>query len=212
MIQRAMTVEDAVMTDSRVLQKLNNLGINYDFVAAEKLEVVLKENGIDFDFFVKQIEGEQDFEGIEQIKTWSKKEIIKYIIREIHPFEINLIEKLDKELRELIHDHYLENGEQLFTIYETLLLIKAELVHHFSKEEIEFEEFLSGDNVDFSSLIAEHEKTIGLFDRIKYLSHDFSLKANYEKIKDFNEDLFKLDSDMGRHIYIENEFLFKNQE
>ncbi len=212
MIQRAMTVEDAVMTDSRVLQKLNNLGINYDFVAAEKLEVVLKENGIDFDFFVKQIEGEQDFEGIEQIKTWSKKEIIKYIIREIHPFEINLIEKLDKELRELIHDHYLENGEQLFTIYETLLLIKAELVHHFSKEEIEFEEFLSDDNVDFSSLIAEHEKTIGLFDRIKYLSHDFSLKANYEKIKDVNEDLFKLDNDMRRHIYIENEFLFKNQE
>ncbi|MFR6222433.1 MAG: ScdA protein, partial [Anaerococcus sp.] len=99
-----------------------------------------------------------------------------------------------------------------FTIYETLLLIKAELVHHFSKEEIEFEEFLSDDNVDFSSLIAEHEKTIGLFDRIKYLSHDFSLKANYEKIKDVNEDLFKLDSDMRRHIYIENEFLFKNQE
>ena len=71
------------------------------------------------------------------------------------------------------------------------MLIKAELVHHFSKEEIEFEEFLSDDNVDFSSLIAEHEKTIGLFDRIKYLSHDFSLKANYEKIKDVNEDLIK---------------------
>lgn len=211
MIQRAMTVEDAVMSNSKVLEELNNLGINYDFVAMENLEVVLRENGINFDLFVKKLEDSGSYEGIEEIKTWSKEEIIKYIIREIHPFEIYLIEKLDKELRELIHNHFLENGEQLFTIYETLLLIKAELVHHFSKEEKIFEEFLEKSEVDFQSLLAEHEKTIGLFDRIEYLSHNYSLRASYEEIQELNADLHKLDNDMRRHIYIENEILFKMQ-
>lgn len=211
MIQRAMTVEDAVMSNSKVLEELNNLGINYDFVAMENLEVVLRENGINFDLFVKKLEDSGSYEGIEEIKTWSKEEIIKYIIREIHPFEIYLIEKLDKELRELIHNYFLENGEQLFTIYETLLLIKAELVHHFSKEEKIFEEFLEKSEVDFQSLLAEHEKTIGLFDRIEYLSHNYSLRASYEEIQELNADLHKLDNDMRRHIYIENEILFKMQ-
>lgn len=209
MIERTMSVEEAVMKDNRVLNKLLKLGIDYDLSAMENIEVVLKERNIDFDSFINELNG-TSFEAIEAIRNMSKGEIIDYIIKDIHPNELELVEVIDGKFRKLIKKYYREYGEKLFVIYEVLLLIKAELVSHFSsEEEFEFKEFKDKDNVNFENLLAEHEKTIGLFDRIKYLTNDYNIRADYDEIKDLNNDLEKLDKDMRRHIFIENEILFK---
>ena len=63
--------------------------------------------------------------------------------------------------------------------------------------------------MDFENLLAEHEKTIGLFDRIKYLTRDYKMNAEEPEIKELNKLMGELDEDMRRHIYIENEILFK---
>lgn len=137
MIERTMTVEEAVIKDSRVLNKIRELGIDYDMSAMENIEVVLKDLGIDFDSFVNEING-TDFEGIDEIKKMDKLEIMDYIVAEIHPKELELVEVIDEKFRDLIKKYYREYGEKLFVIYEVLLLIKAELVSHFASEE-EFE-------------------------------------------------------------------------
>lgn len=77
------------------------------------------------------------------------------------------------------------------------------------KRNLSSKKFKDSEVVDFENLLAEHEKTIGLFDRIKYLTNDYNIRADYNDIKDLNNDLEVLDRDMRRHIYIENEILFK---
>ena len=78
-----------------------------------------------------------------------------------------------------------------------------------SEEEFEFKDALAGKDVDFENLLAEHEKTIGLFDRIKYLTRDYKMNAEEKEVKELNKLMADLDEDMRRHIYIENEILFK---
>lgn len=210
MLERTMTVEAAVMENPKVLQELQKLGAEYDFIAMESLEDALKSLGENCDAFIKRIEGGTDFKDMDKVRKMSKEELIHYIVDEIHPYELATTEKIDEIFRGAIKKYYRERGEQLFVIYEVLLLIKAELVSHFSsEEEFEFKDALAGKDVDFENLLAEHEKTIGLFDRIKYLTRDYKMKAEEQEVQELNKLMGELDEDMRRHIYIENEILFK---
>ncbi|MDD7352233.1 MAG: hemerythrin domain-containing protein [Peptoniphilaceae bacterium] len=210
MLDRNMMVEAAVMENPKVLMELQKLGAEYDFIAMESLEDALKSLGENYDVFIKKVEDHTDFKDMQRVRKMNKEELINYIIDEIHPKELETIEKIDGIFRGAIKKYYRERGEQLFVIYEVLLLIKAELVSHFSsEEEFEFKDSLAGKNVDFENLIAEHEKTIGLFDRIKYLTRDYKMNAEEPEVKELNKLMGELDEDMRRHIYIENEILFK---
>lgn len=210
MLNRNMTVEEAVMKNKDVMPKLVELGIDYDTVAMEKLEHALKENDISYEDFIQMVEGENLYEGLDEYKNKSKEEIIKLIVTEIHPMELGLIGEIDDGFAKLIKKYYKEHGEQLFVIYEIVLLIKAELVSHFSsEEEYEFKEALKGKDVDYENLIAEHEKIIGLFDRTKLLTHSYNLNTDIEEIKELERKLKELDIHSRRHIYLENEILFK---
>lgn len=210
MLNRNMTVEEAVMKNKDVMPKLVKLGIDYDTVAMEKLEHALKENDISYEDFIQMVEGENLYEGLDEYKNKSKEEIIKLIVTEIHPMELGLIGEIDDGFAKLIKKYYKEHGEQLFVIYEIVLLIKAELVSHFSsEEEYEFKEALKGKDVDYENLIAEHEKIIGLFDRTKLLTHSYNLNTDIEEIKELERKLKELDIHSRRHIYLENEILFK---
>lgn len=210
MLNRNMTVEEAVMKNKDVMPKLVELGIDYDMVAVEKLEHALKENNISYEDFVQMVEGENIYEGLDEYKEKTKEEIIKLIVTKIHPKELGLIGEIDDEFASSIKKYYREHGEQLFVIYEIVLLIKAELVSHFSsEEEFEFKEALKDKEVDYQNLIAEHEKIIGLFDRIKLLTHSYNLNTDVKEIKDIEAKLKELDIHSRRHIYLENEILFK---
>ena len=210
MLERNMTVEAAVMENPKVLQELQKLGIEYDFIAMESLEDALKSLGENCDAFIKRVEGQSDFKDMDRVRKMNKEGLIHYIVDEIHPYELATTEKIDEIFWGAIKKYYRERGEQLFVIYEVLLLIKAELVSHFSsEEEFEFKDALAGKDVDFENLLAEHEKTIGLFDRIKYLTRDYKMNAEEPEIKELNKLMGELNEDMRRHIYIENEILFK---
>ncbi|MET3617877.1 iron-sulfur cluster repair protein YtfE (RIC family) [Peptoniphilus olsenii] len=210
MLRKDMTVEEAVMENKDVMPKLADMGIDYNLVAMENLNDALGEKNIDFDRFVEEIEGPNIYKEVEQFRDKSIEEIIKHIVTVIHPYELDMVEQIDSGFRKTIKKYYKERGEQLFVIYEIVLLIKAELVSHFSsEEEFEFKEALKGKEVDFENLIAEHEKTIGLFDRIKVLTHSYNLNTEISEIKELEDKMKTLDTHMRKHIYLENEILFK---
>ncbi|MBU5668580.1 hemerythrin domain-containing protein [Peptoniphilus sp. MSJ-1] len=209
MLKKNMIVEEAVRENPKVMSRLVELGVEYDFIALEELGAVLESENIDFDEFLESI-GEVQFEDMDRIYKMNAEEIVNYIVNEIHPYELDLVEQIDELFRKAIKKYYRERGEQLFVIYEVLLLIKAELVSHFaSEEEYEFKDLLAGKDVDFENLLAEHEKTIGLFDRIKYLTRDYKMNAEEEEVLELNKLMETLDVDTRRHIFIENEILFK---
>jgi len=209
MLKKNMIVEEAARENPKVMKKLIELGIEYDFVALEELGKVLEEENIDFKEFLESV-GEVEFEDMDRVYKMNTEELVNYIVNEIHPYELDLVEQIDELFRKSIKKYYRARGEQLFVIYEVLLLIKAELVSHFaSEEEYEFKDLLAGKEVDFENLLAEHEKTIGLFDRIKYLTRDYKMNAEEEEVLELNKLMEELDVDTRRHIFIENEILFK---
>lgn len=209
MLKKDMIVEEAARENPKVMGKLLEYGLEYDFVALEELGKVLEEENINFEDFLNAV-GEVQYEDLDRIYKMTKEEIVNYIVSEIHPYELATVEKIDSLFRKAIKKYYRQRGEQLFVIYEVLLLIKAELVSHFSsEEEFEFKELLEGKEVDFENLLGEHEKIIGLFDRIKYLTRDYKMNAEEEEVKELNELVGDLDIHSRRHIFIENEILFK---
>lgn len=210
MLNRTMTVEQAAMRNKNVIPKLIELGIEYDFVATEKIETVLKDNDISFEDFQEMIGETNIYADLDKYRDYTKEEIIKMIVTEIHPKELSLVEEIDNGFSKAIKKYYRECGEQLFVIYEIVLLIKAELVSHFSsEEEYEFKEALKNKDVDYENLLAEHEKIIGLLDRIKVLTHSYNLNLDIEEVKEIEAKMKELDIHSRRHIYIENEILFK---
>ncbi|MDU5274481.1 MAG: hemerythrin domain-containing protein [Peptoniphilus lacydonensis] len=210
MLDKNMTVEAAVMENPKVLKEIQKLGAEYDFVAMESLEDALKSLDTNYEDFLKKVQDQVEFKDMDRVYKMNKEELINYIVNEIHPYELEMTEKIDEIFRGAIKKYYRERGEQLFVIYEVILLIKAELISHFSsEEEFEFKDALAGKDVDFENLIAEHEKTIGLFDRVKYLTRDYKMNAKEPEVKELNSLMEELDEDIRRHIYIENEILFK---
>ncbi|WP_010246842.1 hemerythrin domain-containing protein [Peptoniphilus rhinitidis] len=210
MLDKNMTVEAAVMENPKVLKEIQKLGAEYDFVAMESLEDALKSLDTNYEDFLKKVQDQVEFKDMDRVYKMNKEELINYIVNEIHPYELEMTEKIDEIFRGAIKKYYRERGEQLFVIYEVILLIKAELISHFSsEEEFEFKDALAGKDVDFENLIAEHEKTIGLFDRVKYLTRDYKMNAEEPEVKELNSLMEELDKDIRRHIYIENEILFK---
>ncbi|MDU2109968.1 MAG: hemerythrin domain-containing protein [Peptoniphilus rhinitidis] len=210
MLDKNMTVEAAVMENPKVLKEIQKLGAEYDFIAMESLEDALKSLGTNYEDFLKKVQDQVEFKDMDRVYKMNKEELINYIVNEIHPYELEMTEKIDEIFRGAIKKYYRERGEQLFVIYEVILLIKAELISHFSsEEEFEFKDALAGKDVNFENLIAEHEKTIGLFDRVKYLTRDYKMNAEEPEVKELNSLMEELDKDIRRHIYIENEILFK---
>ncbi len=210
MLDKNMTVEAAVMENPKVLKEIQKLGAEYDFIAMESLEDALKSLDTNYEDFLKKVQDQVEFKDMDRVYKMNKEELINYIVNEIHPYELEMTEKIDEIFRGAIKKYYRERGEQLFVIYEVILLIKAELISHFSsEEEFEFKDALAGKDVDFENLIAEHEKTIGLFDRVKYLTRDYKMNAKEPEVKELNSLMEELDEDIRRHIYIENEILFK---
>ncbi len=210
MLDKNMTVEAAVMENPKVLKEIQKLGAEYDFIAMESLEDALKSLDTNYEDFLKKVQDQVEFKDMDRVYKMNKEELINYIVNEIHPYELEMTEKIDEIFRGAIKKYYRERGEQLFVIYEVILLIKAELISHFSsEEEFEFKDALAGKDVDFENLIAEHEKTIGLFDRVKYLTRDYKMNAEEPEVKELNSLMEELDEDIRRHIYIENEILFK---
>ena len=210
MLDKNMTVEAAVMENPKVLKEIQKLGAEYDFIAMESLEDALKSLGTNYEDFLKKVQDQVEFKDMDRVYKMNKEELINYIVNEIHPYELEMTEKIDEIFRGAIKKYYRERGEQLFVIYEVILLIKAELISHFSsEEEFEFKDALAGKDVNVENVIAEHEKTIGLFDRVKYLTRDYKMNAEEPEVKELNSLMEELDEDIRRHIYIENEILFK---
>ena len=99
MLERNMTVEAAVMENPKVLQELQKLGAEYDFIAMESLEDALKSLGENCDAFIKRVEGGTDFKDMDRVRKMNKEELINYIVDEIHPYELATTEKIDEIFR-----------------------------------------------------------------------------------------------------------------
>lgn len=213
MIDKNMTVGEAVKVNPQIIDKLSDVGIDFCCGGNKVLSEAIEEVGFDVDSFINILNAQQKVEQgeIEDAMNLSKEELIKYIIETHHVKELDMLEEIDALLKKILNVHYLSHGEELAEIYQQFSLIKSDLIPHFAKEErVDFPEFLSGKDVDFTTLIAEHEKVGSLLDRLESNTNGFNApedgcttyRRTFEKLKEFTEDIHK-------HIFLENNVLFK---
>ena len=214
MINKNMTIEEAVKDNPNIIEKLEQVGIDYCCGGSAPLEDAISEIGFDPDAFINilnNIEKPVELDSkLEEAINLDTDKLIDYIITVHHKIDLELIEEIDKSLRKGIKAHYINHGDNLKDIYQVFLLIKADLIPHFAaEEEIDFPKLKRGEKLDFSTLIAEHEKVGSLLERIKNLTNDFKLpedacatySRSYELLKELSDDL-------KTHIFLENNELF----
>lgn len=101
------------------------------------------------------------------------------------------------------------NHPELFAVHRLFSQLKAELEQHLVKEEIRLFPDLADQADLIHELKAEHEKAGSLLHDIRHVTRDFSVPADgcqtyalsYAALADLESDLF-------RHIHLENNLLF----
>lgn len=215
MINKDMTIADALVAFPQIMKVLSDVGIDFCCGGDRKLEVAISDKNLDVDEFIEKLNAEANKKvervNIEDAFDLSKEELIDYIIMTYHKKELDLLEKIDSYLQKLIMVHYKHHGDELADIYNVFLTLKAELLPHFAKEEAEvFPEFLKTGDVDFSELIEEHEAVGELLTQIEDKTNKFTAPEDGCNTYRYCFELMKdLQDDIHEHVFLENSILFK---
>ncbi|MDO5027116.1 MAG: DUF542 domain-containing protein [Tissierellia bacterium] len=213
MINKEMTVGQAVLENPNIVEYLNEKDIDFCCGGDLFLQDIAKEKNVDIEGLIKDlnaIEKEQIGELEDAIKLETPK-LIDYIIKYHHRRELEMLEEIDGLFRKIIRAHYTNHGEELSDYYKRFLLIKADLVSHFYQEErIDFPNFIEGQKMDVEELIREHEEVGQLIDSLEEDTKGFGVpedacntyKLTFKRLDEFAQDLHK-------HIFLENQVLFK---
>lgn len=226
-INKNMSLGECVVLYPAVVEKFNEINLDYCCGGNENLEVALKEKGINVDKFIEELNkefGEFKFDN-EQYINWneaSSEELIKHIVNTHHAKTFQLLKEIDPLLLKIFNVHYYHAPELLTKVHKLFGALKCELEEHLVKEErilfpsmIEFEN--TSDETKKAELIKgiksftdEHESAGDILKELARLTDDYeapewactTYKVVYLKMHELEKDLFV-------HIHKENNILFK---
>lgn len=152
----------------------------------------------------------RDYSREEEMST---AELIKHVVQNYHLPELELLETIDRQIREILRDSYRDYGGPLTNVYSIFLTIKSVLVPHFADEEqMIFPQILAGACPSTETLGAEHEKTKSLIERLNGLLAFQIQGESGAKVQELLDNLAKLAQSTEPHMYIEDAILFKRKK
>lgn len=212
MINKEMTVAEAIKEKPEVVSLLAKLNIDYCCGGNKKFAEAIKGQNIDLDKLIDDLNKYETKESysIDDALNLNKEDLINYIIDKHHITELNMLKEIDKNLQRLINAHYKSHGEELSELYQQFLAVKGSLVPHFYEEENkEFPDFIANKKVDFTKLKEDHEHVGSMLKEIELKTNNFTVpsdgcatyKYTFELMKNFQDDIHQ-------HIFLENSVLF----
>lgn len=226
-INKNLSLGESVIIYPAIVNKFNELQLDYCCGGAKNLEVALIEKGIDVDKFIEEIN--KDYEkfishNLEYI-DWNKKsskELIDHIVDIHHAKTFQLLKEIDPLLVKVFKVHYYHAPNLLIRIHKLFGKLKSELEEHLIKEErILFPKMIDFGNVkdnkekealkkEIQDFIGEHEAAGDILKELAEITDDYKLpewactsfKLVYMKMHELEKDLFI-------HIHKENNILFK---
>jgi regulator of cell morphogenesis and NO signaling len=213
MINKEMTVGQAVLENPNIVQYLSDNNIDFCCGGELHLEDVAKTKEISVEELVNELNAikKEEVGELEDAVKLDTPKLIDYIIKYHHKRELEMLEDIDAFMRKILMVHYLRHGEELTDYYKRFLTIKANLLPHFYEEEkIEFPNLLAGMKMDTEALVKEHEAVGAILDSLERDTNGFEVPADgcntykltFKKLAEFAEDIHK-------HIFLENQVLFK---
>lgn len=226
-INKNLSLGECVVIYPAIVDKFNEIQLDYCCGGKENLEAALIEKNIDVDKFIEYINVE--FEKFKFDNTvyidWNERpseELINHIVNTHHVKTFELLRDIDPILLKVFNVHYYHMPEELTRIHKLFGALKCELEEHLVKEEkILFPNMIEFENIDneedkkriseeIKSFIGEHEAAGDILKELAEITDDYNapewacptFKLLYLKMHELEKDLFV-------HIHKENNILFK---
>ena len=212
-INKNLSLGECVIIYPAVVEKFNDIGLDYCCGGNKNLEIALKEKNINVDKFIEDINEELEefiFDNSSYIN---------------HARTFELLRDIDPLLVRVFKVHYNHLPDVLTRVHKLFGALKCELEEHLIKEEkilfpkiIEFENTNDKEKkdilkVEIERFIGEHEAAGDILKELAQITDDYSapewactsFKLLYMKMHDLEKDLFV-------HIHKENNILFKRYQ
>lgn len=223
-INKNLSLGEIVIIYPNIVEKFNEIQLDYCCGGAKNIEVALIEKGINVDKFIEELN--KDYEKFiidnSDYIDWNiedSEKLIDHIINTHHSKTFQLLKEIDPLLVKVFKVHYNHAPELLTKIHKLFGELKCELEEHLIKEErILFPKIIELENnngkealkKEIQSFIGEHEAAGDILKELAKITEDYkipdwactSFKLVYMKLHELEEDLFI-------HIHKENNILFK---
>lgn len=226
-INKNLSLGECVVIYPAIVEKFNEMQLDYCCGGNQSLEVALNDKDIDVDKFIEDINIELEkftFDNTLYV-NWNERpseELIDHITNTHHIKTFELLKDIDSLLVKVFRVHYDHLPEVLTRVHKLFGALKCELEEHLIKEEkvlfpkmIEFDKNNNKEEKEklreeIKSIIQEHEAAGDILKELAEITDDYnapqwactSFKLLYLKMHELEKDLFI-------HIHKENNILFK---
>lgn len=213
-------INTLVKEDIRMANFFQNEKIDFCCNGHRNLGEVLEEKGLDKESFIKELnaymnglsgKGEkEDF-----FNHMDNEELIGYIRSTHHTFTRNVLKDLDQYVAAIVKAHYRHDKELLLAINSLYGKLRVELHEHLVKEEVDlFPLIMDGKfeeaKVEIAVTEDEHDAAGNLLAELRSVTHDYTLPDwACNTFRAAYHNLAALESDLFRHIFLENSILFE---
>ncbi|MBU5228017.1 iron-sulfur cluster repair di-iron protein [Clostridium senegalense] len=229
-INKNLSLGECVIIYPGIVEKFNNMQLDYCCGGNKNLEVALNEKGIDVDKFIKNVNIEFDkfVANNSSYVNWNEKsseELINHIINVHHTKTFELLNDISPLLLKVFKVHYNHLPEVLKRVNKLFGTLKFELEEHLIKEEKElFPKIIELGKIinknereqlieEIQSFIEEHEVAGDIIKELDTITDGYtapewactSFELLYSKLHELEKDLFI-------HIHKENNILFKRHK
>lgn len=216
-------INELVREDIRLASFFQNEKIDFCCNGHRLIGEVLEEKGVDKDAFLLKLDDfqtslEKEGEKDDFFKDLDNEELIHYIRVNHHLYTRGVLKELDQYVSAIVKAHYRHDKNLLLEINRLYGSLRTELLEHLIKEEVDlFPLIIEGNFKEASIQILETEKEHDaaghILESLRRVTDEYTLPAwACETFRAVYHHLEALESDLFRHIFLENSVLFERVE
>lgn len=218
-----ITIGAVVSELPKASQILAEYGIDFCCGGHRKLYIVIKDQGLDEEKIVKELEAAQterkDSYKDNSFSTMSPAVLTDYIEDTHHSYMREVLPEIAELLGTILRVHGRSHTE-IFEVYKLFGALKTDLEQHLLKEETMLfpafteEEQNQGDIQKLSEdIIREHEAAGEILAKLRMVTNDYQIPddvcGTFERTYHLLEEM---ESDLHQHIHLENNILLKDYD
>lgn len=213
-------INELVREDIRLASFFQNEKIDFCCNGHRLIGEVLEEKGLDKEAFTLKLESfqrdlEKEGEKDDFFKDLDNEELISHIRVNHHLYTRNVLKELDQYVSAIVKAHYRHDKNLLLEINRLYGSLRTELLEHLIKEEVDlFPLIIDGQFEEASVQILETEKEHDaaghILETLRSVTNEYTLPSwGCETFRAVYHHLEALESDLFRHIFLENSVLFE---
>ena len=213
-------INELVREDIRLASFFQKEKIDFCCNGHRLIGEVLEEKGVDKEAFLLKLENfqinlEKEGEKEDFFKDLDNEELIHHIRVNHHLYTRGVLKELDVYVSAIVKAHYRHDKALLLEINRLYGSLRTELLEHLIKEEVDlFPLIAEGRFEEASAQILETEKEHDaaghLLEALRKVTNEYTLPAwGCETFRAVYHHLEALESDLFRHIFLENSVLFE---